>query len=408
MKVKVRANELVQTDIDMVSLVKHGANRCPFKILKSEDAPTLRERVEGLVRLGKSEARVVAYFIRKDSFPELEPILKAAGIDTRKPEVIEEAVVIRVAKGLRPLGHVQLSEALAVAIDQPIGEFSEESIVKSYADSLGLSGFAPGIHFAVQALARPVWSFLNGDESEAKEHRIEKVDAMLVSFRKYVNALAKLLPNQVFEIEKAVNDHLVSEDSIVKKPRPLKEAMTGDLGDLLDTPQHLAKDELDEPDPAPVIEKEVEKQVAAPAAESEDTASTPAATDPPAAASPPAPSAAVGEDPETELAKAAQALTLAVGAIKELSAAVIKTTADQSALAERVDRISTLLEQTAQLATEAHESTATAKTTVSKAADVDLALASLGGIQPKSRVQKTEAGVFDNLMQDLEGFVRYR
>lgn len=41
MKISIRATELVDGVIEMVSLVKHGANRSPFKIIKAEDPAPL-------------------------------------------------------------------------------------------------------------------------------------------------------------------------------------------------------------------------------------------------------------------------------------------------------------------------------------------------------------------------------
>lgn len=37
MKVKVVANEVVDGEVDFISLVKHGANRSPFKIVKADE-----------------------------------------------------------------------------------------------------------------------------------------------------------------------------------------------------------------------------------------------------------------------------------------------------------------------------------------------------------------------------------
>ena len=38
MKINIKANELVEGEIEFISLVKNGANRSPFKIIKAEDA----------------------------------------------------------------------------------------------------------------------------------------------------------------------------------------------------------------------------------------------------------------------------------------------------------------------------------------------------------------------------------
>ena len=40
MKIRVSATELVDAEVDFISLVKHGANRKPYKIVKSEEQRT--------------------------------------------------------------------------------------------------------------------------------------------------------------------------------------------------------------------------------------------------------------------------------------------------------------------------------------------------------------------------------
>ena len=37
MKIKIKATELVDGEIEYVSLVKHGASRSPFKIIKADE-----------------------------------------------------------------------------------------------------------------------------------------------------------------------------------------------------------------------------------------------------------------------------------------------------------------------------------------------------------------------------------
>lgn len=51
MKINIRANELVDGKIDFLSLVKNGANRSPWKILKAEDAaPTIEDALANIAK----------------------------------------------------------------------------------------------------------------------------------------------------------------------------------------------------------------------------------------------------------------------------------------------------------------------------------------------------------------------
>lgn len=49
MKINIRATELVDCKIDFLSLVKNGANYCPWKIMKVEDAaPTIEDALTSI------------------------------------------------------------------------------------------------------------------------------------------------------------------------------------------------------------------------------------------------------------------------------------------------------------------------------------------------------------------------
>jgi hypothetical protein len=63
MKIKVPATEIENADVEQISLVKHGANRIPWRILKAEDA--LEEAEGGLMQqiattFGKNPADVTS------------------------------------------------------------------------------------------------------------------------------------------------------------------------------------------------------------------------------------------------------------------------------------------------------------------------------------------------------------
>lgn len=94
MKVKLRANKLVDADIDMVSLVKHGANRIPFKITKSDDCDSdgdgstpgknkkkgsVKSAMKKMFALGDEHPKVVAVFVKTDKVEALLPSLTEAG-----------------------------------------------------------------------------------------------------------------------------------------------------------------------------------------------------------------------------------------------------------------------------------------------------------------------------------------
>lgn len=66
MKIKIMANEVTEGEIDFISLVKHGANRSPFKIMKhDEPASSLIDQCPELAKLQRSLAAESA--VQKES-----------------------------------------------------------------------------------------------------------------------------------------------------------------------------------------------------------------------------------------------------------------------------------------------------------------------------------------------------
>lgn len=392
MKVKVVANELLDTDIEMVSLVRHGANRVPFKILKSEDPEksSLGGKLQSFFSLGRGGFNVTAYFIRKDAAEALLPVLKAEGVDVSRA-VESEGVTVVAVSDLKARGFIQLNDALAVAVDQPIREFSDESIVKAYAEGIGLSDFAPGVSLSVRGLADTVWTILNAsDGAESRDERVAKVDTMLASFRKYITSLAKALPEQVFKIEAATRALIKSEDATMPQGK-LNEVVPGDLDGLVKTEA-----------PAPAVEPKVEvakaEEAAPPAAPAEAPAFTPcgecqtpeACTKAGACA---AKAAAVkSEDP---VLKALEALSAKVDSIA-------KAVEDQKTITDGLAAKVGEAESLAKSATSTVETT----TVVRKGEDIDLALSSLGGRNPERtrEVRKTGEELWGGLFPELDNF----
>jgi hypothetical protein len=372
MKVKVVANELVDTDIEMVSLVRHGANRCPFKVLKSDEPPSFKERVDEFFSIGRGDCSVVAFFVRKDAAEKVLPLLKSEGIDIEKSEEADGVIAISVSDAT-PRGFIQLNDVLAVAVDQPLKEFANESVVKAYAESVGLQGFAPGVDMAVRGLADGVWSLLNSTETGPRTERVAKVDTMLASFRKYITSLAKLLPEAVFKAEAVTK--AVAEEFEMNLKGKLSEAVPGDLDGLAKSEEVVA----------PVAEQ------AAPVAEVEKTEEV----------------AAAAEAPAVEAAAAAPDMTEVLASV--VAKALAPITAKIDALATDVDRqrevTASLLAKKEQVA-KAERTAAARVTHVDASANIDIALSNLGGTsRPGAKaVVKSADEVWTGLFGDLDSF----
>lgn len=80
MKVKVLAKELTGGEIDFVSLVKHGANRSPFKIVKNDGpALSLIDQIPELAKLQQSLAASGSTARKEITTVNINGVFKAAG-----------------------------------------------------------------------------------------------------------------------------------------------------------------------------------------------------------------------------------------------------------------------------------------------------------------------------------------
>lgn len=415
MKVKVVANELVDTDIEMVSLVRHGANRCPFKILKTDEddrAETLGSRLQNFFSLAREDAVVTAYYVRADAADKVLPVLKAEGVDVEAAETADGVTRV-VVSDVPTRGLLQLTDALAVGVSHPLRDYSDESVVKAYAESIGLQQFAPGVDLALAGLAGAVWSLLNPANGGVREERVAKVDSLLASFRKYVTGLARALPEQVFKVEAAAKAATTEEHDM--RTAKLSEAVAGDLGDLLKTEEPAAA--------APVVKSADGESMEEEAAEGEGTEfKACAACKTPAecggakkcAAAAAAEGVAKTGEGVVEMAKPAAA----PDALSSILAALTDLGAKVDGLAKSVKEQQEVTDSLSAQFVEAREDLAKAETVrrattiVDRTGDMDLALSTLGGSdrhrgQPRPVVKSAEE-VWDGLMPDLESFRRTR
>lgn len=379
MKIKVLANELVDTDIEMVSLVRHGANRCPFKVVKTDDEESLMDKVgEKLANFltisSNDEPRVITYFVKEDKKDEILPVLKKHGIDIDSATVKDGIVIIK-GEGGKQKGFLQLSDYVAIAISHPLDEFQQGSIVKTYSDRLGFGGFAPGVRLATDVLAEVVWSVLNSNEESGKAARVEKVDEILSSYSEYIKSVSELLPDTVFKLEAELG-LAKTEETVMPKGDEVKDTTKDDLDGLDLSSDKVEKSE--EIKAAPEAEKPVEKaeeaqeetvEVAAEAVEKYDDQQL------------------FDEDEEAE--EQEDRLQAALEAIEALTKSV-------SHLTEQVER---------QAVEKQELERKVATTTVVKNDNMDFALSSLGGgHRPAKEVVKSGEELWDGLFSDLNTF----
>jgi hypothetical protein len=252
-KVTVEANELKNGKIEKISLVRNGAIRQPFKILKTEEIPAEEQTLGTKVRkfFGTSDgeaAEVAALFIRKSAVAKWLPIIKENGFRAEKEhaEVDGEILVLKQESYNGDEGSlIALTPDVAVMLNTVVKGFDPYSSSASFDENVKASAFYPGMMHAMESLAETVWNVLN--ESSDPEEAQASVAKQVKSFGNYVNSMVKELPGSVFKMEhegltkgfassnvSSSNTETSSAEEEDMSNTILKEAAPGDLDGLLD------------------------------------------------------------------------------------------------------------------------------------------------------------------------------
>lgn len=369
MKVQVPAHELKNASIEKVSLVKHGANRTPFRILKSEDAKestmsALTSQLSKLFQKTEQPPKVTALFVRKSAAPALFPELRKHGYSVEKTAAeLHGEVVLLKQEGFDAETEgciVQLTPDLAIGLDRVVKEFSSWQSSSDFSTTLSTQTFYPSVRMAMDALMETFWAAAY--ESNTQADFSEKVDAATKAFSKHVTSLAKVLPVEVFKMEADVLKSVFEPRSVgttapakteeghdtMNKNVLKREAVAGDLAGLFDEPVTKA-DEPTAEAAAPAAETAAPTTEATPAPTAEAAAPTGAENVKPAAEAAPTPVAA--SDASAPSAAPTDPALLAV--LATLGDGLKALAAGQTELLKRADAQDQRIDQLTKTATEA-------------------------------------------------------
>jgi hypothetical protein len=206
-KIKCPARELTDVDVQFLSIVKRGANRTPFKILKREDQTMSIDL--GKLFFRKTEPSkppvVVAVMLEKGEDAELwKKIFADAGFEFPVTEV-DETSGVTVLKGEEVPSDVVtlgLSDTVAVAVGNVQKGIDPYPGGLSFSENVVKSGFFPGFVLAQEALAQTLYmiSSTPGNQDET----VSLVQKALDDFSSYIMTLVMRLPRSVFKMEQVV------------------------------------------------------------------------------------------------------------------------------------------------------------------------------------------------------------
>lgn len=217
MKIKAVAKEMKEADVRFISLVARGANRIPFRIVKSD-------KESGMIDLSKPLK-----------------ILKGEKPQAASPEVVgvvvfdqgDEAVMADVRKSLTDHGFavdtvtknedgtvlfsagavdaededatiVRLSENMVVVVKGFSSYNQALSESTNFSEVMAAQGYYPGVRTACDALVYALQNALQ--KADSPQDASTKVNSILSSFSTYVSTMTKGLPVAAFKADMSVSE----------------------------------------------------------------------------------------------------------------------------------------------------------------------------------------------------------
>jgi hypothetical protein len=193
----VSANALTDVQVNRVSLVRRGANRIPFRLLKG-DTDML-----DLSRLFKSDleaSRVTAVVVRKGAEEAAKARLEAAGLSAANPEEGDESTIFH--QGKNPEAGdiiVKMDEDVGVVVHVAKGFKPYEFQSEGFKQSMKVEGFYPSVTTAFDTLRTVMHRAL--EKSTSPEDAVGNVAAAIDDFKGYVGKLTSSLPKSAFQLD---------------------------------------------------------------------------------------------------------------------------------------------------------------------------------------------------------------
>jgi putative lipoic acid-binding regulatory protein len=206
--IKLNVTELLEADVNYISLVKRGANQVPFKVLKSDNT------LEGIsmINLGlgnlftakKSDntAKIVSVIVKSNDIELLKPQIIEAGYKVDDFEEAEGLVIFKqdgyISEG--DVTIIKVNEDIACTVTNVAKSFCPYDSGLSFMDKVSSQGFMPSVGIGVNALHDSMYDALYSEGD--KDAVVTSITKHLSDFSDYVTTLAKDIPVAVFKMEK--------------------------------------------------------------------------------------------------------------------------------------------------------------------------------------------------------------
>jgi len=204
-KAKVKVRVLEDVTATGISLVKRGANRVPFRIVKNEKT---EDRTMGLdignlfLKKRDNTPVIVGVALAKGEYPEsLLASLKDCGIDGTFDQSQDGTTLVKSDAYVEDqnVTGIKLSNGV-VALVTNLEKGLDRSMQTSFANSVVVNSVMPSIRVATETFSEMIWDMTY--ESMSKAETTEAVGNMLDDFKTYVMGTLNAVPESLYKMEK--------------------------------------------------------------------------------------------------------------------------------------------------------------------------------------------------------------
>lgn len=202
-KIAIEANELSQVQVSHISLVKRGANKVPFRMLKSDGGTEMIQF--DMKRVFKSQPKtpmVAAILVSKDAdLDATKARITKAGFSVEKQTDSDDGVIFAQSDDKEIKGIILKMDAdVALVLTNVEKAFEPMNLEStSFGEVFAQEGLVPGFRLAVEALQDTFFNVLA--KAENPEDLTKDVTRVIGEFSTHMNLLAKAVPPDAFSLD---------------------------------------------------------------------------------------------------------------------------------------------------------------------------------------------------------------
>lgn len=204
-KKKVKASELVEADVQFVSIVGKGANRIPIRLTKSEEGNKMRLDISKIFKSKKSNnaSYVAAVIVRKGADIEAAKArIQKAGFSVEKQEDTGEAVIFHQSEiaedAIQYLMRADEDTVLHLVTEKKMEMMDYQT--QSFAELFNKAGVLPSMMMATDLLKEVFMNILYGDV-DSPEEAASAIKTAVKEFSNIVTEMAANIPVSAFKME---------------------------------------------------------------------------------------------------------------------------------------------------------------------------------------------------------------